>query len=219
MKIVRLLGRIIVPGTLVLLAACQSMPGKKNAGTIPAPGSVPEQTTVPQAVPQAVPLTPSVPQTVSQGAPVAVFLADTQMQAGWTAVKISEGTLYVNPRPVITRTDLAGVRAGADKQGTGLLALDLNSAGKEKITDITTQNPNKRLALVVGRTMMAAPGYSKPVTASQLVFVVGTEQNAVAAAQAIAGPDSKRATAPDATRPAPSAPSSNAAPSSTTPLR
>ncbi|TCT04063.1 SecDF P1 head subdomain-containing protein [Paralcaligenes ureilyticus] len=204
MKIVRLLGRIIVPGSLILLAACQSVPGKKNTAAI----SPPEQAATPQATPEAVPQPTPAPQAATQGAPVAVFLADTQVQAGWTAVKISEGTLYVNPRPVITRTDLASVRAGADKQGTGLLALDLNSTGKQKITDITTQNPNKRLALVVGRTMMAAPGYSKPITASQLVFVVGTEQNAMAAAQAIAGSGSKPAAAPDATSLAPSAPSS-----------
>ncbi len=205
MKIVRMLGRIIVPGSLVLLAACQSLPAKKD--TAVAPSAPPVAT--PEAVPgQSAPL-PTTPST-SQGAPVAVFLADTQMQTGWTAVKISEGILYVNPQPVITRTDLAGVRAGADKQGTGLLALELNSAGKQKITDITNQNPDKRLALVVGRTMMAAPGYSKPITASQLVFVVGTEQNAMAAAQAIAGPGSKLETAPDPASPAPSASSSSA---------
>ena len=170
MKTIGTLGRILVPFSLVLLAACQNMPGKNGAtqaGNTPTPES-------------------SV-QAQQQGAPVAVFLADTKQQAGWTPVSIQSGSLYVNPQPVVTRADLAGVQAGANKEGTGLLALELNEAGKNKVTQATTQNPNKRLALVVGRTMLAAPGYSAPVTQGQLVFAVGTEANATAAARAIAG--------------------------------
>ncbi|HCP76455.1 MAG TPA: hypothetical protein DIU11_01635, partial [Pusillimonas sp.] len=48
-------------------------------------------------------------------------------------------------------------------------------------------NPNKRLALVVGSTMLAAPGYTTQVSTDQLVFGVGSEANATAAARAIAG--------------------------------
>ncbi|HEY9281672.1 MAG TPA: hypothetical protein VIP51_16510 [Eoetvoesiella sp.] len=174
MKTVRLLGRVLLPASLVLLAACQSMPGEKSTTAKTTP-----ETTQPE----------STQQTSRQGAPVAVFLADTVTQAGWTPVQIQSGTLYVNPQPVLTRNDFTGVKAGTNKNGDGLLALDLNDEGKKKVVDITTQNPNKRLALVVGRTMLAAPGYSTPVTTGQLVFAVGTEQNATAAARAIAGVD------------------------------
>ena len=199
MKIIRLLGRIVVPASLVLLAACQTMPGKKNtvATETQAPAATqPSTTTSPEAA----------PQSANQEAAVAVFLADTTIQPGWTAVKISAGTLYVNPQPVLTRVDLTGVRAGTNKEGVGLLALDLNSGGQQKVTDVTTKNPRRRLGVVVGHTMMAAPGYSMPVTASQLVFAVGTEQNATAAAQAIAGPDAKSHVAPE---PVPAAPASS----------
>jgi len=189
MKIVRVLGRVLIPASLVLLAACQNMPGKKE--------------TAAQAEPQ------KTLQATSQGASVAVFLADTTMQTGWTPVQIQSGTLYVNPQPVITRNDLTGIRAGANKQGDGLLALTLNADGKQKISNITQQNPNKRLALVVGRTMMAAPSYTTPVSAEELVFAVGTEQNATAAAQAIAG----QGATPDA------APASQPSTSSGTPAR
>ena len=182
------LGRILVPLSVVLLAACQSVPAKKGAAsTTPS-----AQTTL---------------QATSQGAPVAVYLADTTQRTGWTAVQIQNGSaLYVNPQPVITRADLAGVKAGSNKEGQGLLALDLNDAGKRKVKDVTTKNPNKRLALVVGRTMLAAPTYSTPVSAPQLIFPVGTEANAIAAAKAIAGagatPDAaSKAPASDATAP------------------
>ncbi|MBC7204106.1 MAG: hypothetical protein H5U29_11415, partial [Pusillimonas sp.] len=59
--------------------------------------------------------------------------------------------------------------------------------GRKKVESITAANPNKRLALVVGRTMLAAPGYSTQVSTDQLVFGVGSEANATAAARAIAG--------------------------------
>lgn len=204
MKTIRMLGRIAVPASLVLLAACQSMPGK-NGNTMAQSTPQPQGTT-----PATSPAPAASEPAARQGAPVAVFLADTQLQTGWTPVKIAEGTLYVNPRPVLTRADLTGVRAGANKEGVGLLALELNDTGKQKVMDITTQNPDKRLALVVGRTMMAAPGYSRPVAAKELVFAVGTEQNATAAAEAIAGHDADSQPQPAASQaPAPSAPSSS----------
>lgn len=168
MKIMRTMARIVVPASLVLLAACQSMPGKQTS-TKPAP-----ETTL---------------QASSHGAPVAVFLADTVAQAGWSPVKIQSGVLYVNPQPVVTRDDLVGVRAGTNKEGEGLLALALNEVGQKKVASITASNPNKRLALVVGRTMLAAPNYTTTVTSDQLVFGVGTAENATAAARAIAGVD------------------------------
>ncbi|WP_353152094.1 hypothetical protein [Pollutimonas bauzanensis] len=173
MKAIRTLGRILVPASLILLAACQTLPGDKKVSQEPGVATAPKPETNLQAQ--------------RQGAPVAVFLADTTLQSGWTPVGLESGTLYVNPQPIITRADLTGIQAGSNKQGEGLLALELNDDGKKKISDATTKNPNKRLALVVGRTMMAAPGYSVPVTSAQLVFAVGTEENATAAARAIAG--------------------------------
>ncbi|NYT85814.1 SecDF P1 head subdomain-containing protein [Pollutimonas harenae] len=183
MKTVGTLGRILVPLSLVLLAACQNMPGKKTTETANAPEP---ETSI---------------QAQQQGAPVAVFLADTVEQSGWTSVNVQGGSLFVNPQPIVTRADLSGIQAGANKDGEGLLALELNDAGKAKVAKATTDHPNKRLALVVGRTMLAAPGYSSPVTTGQLVFAVGTEQNATAAARAIAGapPEGAQSTTPSTT--------------------
>jgi len=183
MNVLRTLGRVLVPASLILLAACQSMPAKNGAST--QNQAKPSQAATTSPVPATKPETTL--HATSEGARVAVFLADTQSQPGWTPIKIQSGTLYVNPRPVITRADLSDIRAGASKTGVGLLALGLNDAGQSKILDVTTQNPNKRLALVVGHTMLAAPGYTTPITSQQLVFAVGTEQNATAAARAIAG--------------------------------
>ncbi|MFW7342837.1 hypothetical protein V0R37_15010 [Pollutimonas sp. H1-120] len=192
MKATRMLGRALVPVSLLVLAACQTVPGKKAA-------TAPDQT---QSQAPAATQAETAPQAQEQGAPVAVYLADTTQQAGWTPVTIQSGTLYVNPAPVITRGDLTGVQAGASKQGEGLLALQLNEEGKRKVTDITTKNPNRRLALVVGRTMLAAPGYTAPVASEHLIFAVGTEENATAAARAIAGVQANDAPAANPSMPA-----------------
>ena len=182
MKTVQKLGRLVLPLSLLALAACQTMPGDTTSTesstapstTAPQPGSTASQEQ--EAL-----------QAARQGAPVAVFLADTEEQAGWRGVQIQSGMLYINPQPVITREDLVDVRAGTSRQGDGLLALGLSELGRKKVENIPQANPNKRLALVVGSTMLAAPGYTTQVSTDQLVFGVGSEANATAAARAIAG--------------------------------
>jgi len=204
MKTVRTLGRIVAPFSLVILAACQTAPTQKAAQS---PAS--DATTTQQ---QATAQPESAQPAQAQGARVAVFLADTAVQSGWTPVDINSGMLYVNPQPIITRADLSGIQAGSNQSGEGLLALQLNDAGKTKVVDATTKNPNKRLALVVGSTMLAAPAYTTPVNSDHLVFAVGTEQNATAAARAIAGvPQDGSADEGAATPPAGAAPSGTGA--------
>lgn len=188
MKSARAVGRIFLPLSLVFLAACQTPQGGAPAQN---PDAVPQQPAATTAPPASAPSAPSdsaaAGAAVQQGAPVAVYLADTVQQEGWVSVNIQSGNLYLNPEPVLTREDLTGVQAGTNQQGAGLLALDLSEEGRQKVTRLTGRYPNKRLALVVGRTMLAAPAYTTPVTTAQLVFGVGSEQNAVLAARAIAG--------------------------------
>ncbi|HCP76454.1 MAG TPA: hypothetical protein DIU11_01630, partial [Pusillimonas sp.] len=78
MKTVQKLGRLVLPLSLLALAACQTMPGDTTSTesstapstTAPQPGSTASQEQ--EAL-----------QAARQGAPVAVFLADTEEQAGW----------------------------------------------------------------------------------------------------------------------------------------
>lgn len=198
--------RAALPATLLLLAACQTMPTQPSDTTASASGvSTPsEAPATPDAASQApAPGTTGQAAAVEQqeareeGAPVAVLLADTTARDGWTPVNLREGVvLYVNPEPVVSREDLTGVQAGTGRQGEGLLALELNAPAMQRIAQATTQQGTGRLALVVGRTMMAAPAYDAPVTVKQLVFAVGTEQNALAAARAIAGVPNDAAATP-----------------------
>lgn len=199
MKIKRLLVRILIPISVVILSACQTTPSEPTAA------AQPETMTAQQTAPASTPETPLREQAGEEGVPVAVFLADTELQDGWQPVQLDQGVLYLNPQPVIIRDDLTGVQAGASQEGDGLLALELSPDAQSKVTQATTEYPNKRLALIVGQTMLAAPGYSTPVTTGSLIFVVGTEQNAMAVARAIAGvddDDTSSVSDPDLTPPA-----------------
>ena len=188
MMTLRTLARFLAPVGLVALAACQTTQQK------PADQAGSSSTTTAQAPAAGAPAAaPSEQQ--QQVAPVQVFLADTQPQEGWARVDVQpNGALYVNPRAVIVRNDLTGVQAGTNDSKEGLLALNLTPEAAQRLLQLTTQFPKKRLALVVGDTMLAAPGYSSPVKDGRLIFMVGTEANAMAAARAIAGPQATPAT-------------------------
>ncbi len=124
----------------------------------------------------------------AQAADLRIFLADTQPRPGWTAVSLKpSGVLYVRTTPVITRDDLIGVQSGTDQSGGGILVVVLSDEGLRKLHAATAANPGLRLALVVGHTMLAAPGYTAPIREQQLAFGVGSRRNAEIAARAVAG--------------------------------
>lgn len=200
MKSVHMLGRVVLPIALTgLLAACQTLqPGSNAEGSKQTPEATAPATSAVQ--------TPPVDEqqaATRQPAPVAVLLADTVAQEGWRAVPVQSGNLYINPEPVIIREDLTGLQAGRGRSGEGLLVLGLSPDARLRLQQATTQFPNKRLALIVGSTLLAAPSYTTPVDTDQLVFPVGTEQNAAAAARAIAGRDAPDEPAAPGSAPAP----------------
>ncbi|MFT0851365.1 hypothetical protein VRY85_11345 [Achromobacter sp. F4_2707] len=186
MKVTRILTRSTLALALLTLAACQTAPEQQQAATQPADTTVATPTPPSSTVDDSQVTQPA----AEQGAPVAVFVADMVQQEGWLEVAVGgDSKLYLSPQPVVTRADLTGVQAGADQQAQGLLALILSDEARARVQEATSRNPNKRLALVVGRTLMAAPSYTEQVNSDQLIFPVGTESNATAAARAIAGVD------------------------------
>lgn len=180
MIIKRIITRIVAPFSLFVLAACQTTPTtQSDAATA--------ETAAPQTAQESVQETSPSQEQVQAGAPVAVFLASSESRDGWQPVQLDVGALYLNPEPVLVREHLTGVQAGTSEEGDGLLALEFGSEGQSRLMQATTDYPNMRLALIVGRTLLAAPGFDVPVTTPHLIFVVGTEQNALSAARAIAG--------------------------------
>lgn len=180
---IKTLSRFLAPVALLALAACQ---------TTQQPGSSETSSVSPQAPASAEHSSTQTPQTSSSATeasePLLIFLADSKPQADWAEVQIdANNTLFLQPEAFITRADLESVEAGASETGEGLLALTLNSAATQRLAQVTQNNLGKRLALVVDGTLLSIPGFSEPVKEGRLVFMVGSRENAMTAAQIIAG--------------------------------
>lgn len=176
----KFISRLLAPVALLALAACQTTTPPTSGGMTE---STPSTTsTTPQSQ------TGSQAPEAQMAAPLLVFLADTKPQMDWAEVQIDDSTtLYLEPEAFLIRSDLEGVEAGTAEGGEGLLALTLNTVATQRLARITQQNPGKRLALVVDGTLLAIPGYSEPITEGRLIFMVGSRENAIMAAQIIAG--------------------------------
>lgn len=175
----------VVCAMAVALAGCQTLPGTQS-GTEKVHTRA---TASAQAHTQAVGSPHAITEN-RQALDLRVFLADTRSRPGWTPVTLKpSGMLYVRPEAVIVRADLIGIQAATDQKGDGVLVLILGDEGLRKLREATAANPGLRLALVVGHTMLAAPGYAAPVTQQQLAFGVGSAHNAELAARSVAGVD------------------------------
>lgn len=182
MSKLKTLSRLLAPVALMALAACQTTQQ-------PGSGTATPSTSAPAAVEPSTPAE-SMGQTQGQemAAPLLVFLADTKPHADWAEVQIDESNvLYMEPNAFLARHDLTSVEAGSAETGEGLLALTLTDSAAQRLTALTTRHTGKRLALVVDGTLLAIPGFSEPITEGRLIFMVGTKENAVIAAQIIAG--------------------------------
>lgn len=175
----------MVGAVAVALVGCQTLPGakggKERADT--------HATVAAQAQTQAVGAPHAIVEN-RQALDLRVFLADTRSRPDWTPVPLKpSGMLYVRPMAIIDRGDLIGIQAATDQKGDGVLVLILGDEGLRKLREATAANPGLRLALVVGHTMLAAPGYAAPITQQQLAFGVGSAHNAELAARSVAGVD------------------------------
>jgi len=192
MRLAKGLGRSLAAVSVLTLMACQTTP-QDAAPTDEAPTETTEQQPATTA-----PVEPGAPtgqgtDTTNQQAeysPMMVFLADFEPVDDWAEVVLDEETtLYLQPEPSFTRDDLMSVETYSSDSGEGLLALMLTDAARQRLESITTENPDRRLALAVDGTLLAVPRYSEPLTNGQLVFMVGTVENAQTAAEIIAGDD------------------------------
>lgn len=192
MRLAKGLGRSLAAFSVLTLMACQTTP-QDAAPADEAPAETTEQQPATTA-----PVQPGAPTGQDSDAtdqqaeysPMMVFLADFEPVDDWAEVVLDEETtLYLQPEPSFTRDDLMSVETYSSDSGEGLLALMLTDAARQRLENITTENPDRRLALAVDGTLLAVPRYSEPLTNGQLVFMVGTVENAQTAAQIIAGDD------------------------------
>jgi hypothetical protein len=144
-------------------------------------------TKVEPVIPQAAGSQPDASRAGGAAVDIAIFVADTNPQEGWMTVPVKDGTLYLHNEPALRLNDLIGIQAGNNDQGEGVLAVDITNTARIALASITTAYANLRLALIVGRTLVAAPTYVSPVDSSRLIFPVGTPQDAEQIVRVVAG--------------------------------
>jgi preprotein translocase subunit SecD len=165
--------RKLAPAFVVMtlaLAGCKTVPTKSTPaaqapatqqGSANAPSNAPANTQQPVSV-----------------SPVEFYIAQTEAGDNLTKITLPDGALYIQQQPVLTRADLTESAALVDKKGQNFVGLRFSPDGARKLTDISTSNVGKILALVVDRQLVAAPRISEPLNRGVLAFAVPTAQDA-----------------------------------------
>jgi preprotein translocase subunit SecD len=186
--------RKLAPAFVVMtlaLAGCKTVPTKSAATpqaptTQQGPANAPENTQQPVSV-----------------SPVEFYIAQTEAGDNLTKITLPDGALYIQQQPVLTRADLTESAALVDKKGQNFVGLRFSPEGARKLTDISTRNVGKILALVVERQLVAAPRISEPLNRGVLAFAVPTAQDANELALRIRGQGGPGAPAPGNDAPPP----------------
>ncbi|WP_323018719.1 SecDF P1 head subdomain-containing protein [Castellaniella sp.] len=165
----RLTPRIFAPAllaALLVLAGCQNLPSTTRHTSDPAAQSAAQ------------------PQQVQ---PVAIYLAQSRSDPDLIAVQVPEGTLYLQPRPIIVRDDLTDAAALVDSQGQPFVGLRLTQSGAQRLSTASRNNVGGVLALIIGRELVAAPRITGPLDQGILAFGVSSTQAAADLAARIRG--------------------------------
>jgi preprotein translocase subunit SecD len=159
---------------LLALAGCQTAPIATSQQAAPA--------VEPAAV--ASPVTAPTPPTTAQ---VEFFLAQSQPGDNLKSVDVPGGVLYLPSAPVLTRADLTEAAALVDRQGQNFVGLRFTESGARKLSDVSSRNVGKMLAVVIGRELVAVPRITEPLNRGQLAFGVPNAQSAASIAARIRG--------------------------------
>jgi preprotein translocase subunit SecD len=194
--------RKLAPAFIVMtlaLAGCKTTPSKQDTS---ASSTTPAATAAPTAPTDGA--TP--PRSAVPVSSVEFYIAQSEPGAGLTKVDLPDGSLYIQSLPVLTRNDLTESAALVDKKGQNFVGLRFSEEGARKLTDISTRNVGKILALVVERQLVAAPRISEPLNRGVLAFGVPTAQDASDLASRIRGQGAAPVGAPGAGAPPPMPP-------------
>ena len=87
------------------------------------------------------------------------FLAESQPADGLTKADVpgSQDPIYLHKESVLGPGDIESVRATKDAAKRPEIDVAFSEAGKQKMAKVTSENMGKRLAIVVGGKVIAAP--------------------------------------------------------------
>jgi preprotein translocase subunit SecD len=159
----------------LVAAACVSAFALSNGATA--------QTQAPQSAPvqQAPAAAPAQP------VPLYIHVSSPTPLRGWDKAVVAQDTLYIDPLPAITSQDLTHIDPMANDKNQGFIGLYFNDAGKAKLLKMSTQHKGKRVAVLLGDQIVAAPQLADPLSDGVMIFGVVSPQAAQIIAHAVAG--------------------------------
>jgi len=122
-----------------------------------------------------------------QQASVDFRLAQTQAAPGLSELKLSDGSLWLLPEPVLTRADLASVEPRKTQQGQAYVRFGFSQAGAQKLAALSQRYPGKLLVLTLNNSLIAAPRIQGAITNGVLDVGFASDQQALNVAREIAG--------------------------------
>lgn len=164
--------------TAVLLAGCQTTAPPQKAAAANNATVAAAQPAVSQHAQQ------------QQATQVLFRLAQTELATGLSELRLSDGSLWVLPQPVLSRADLASVEPLQTEQGQALVRFGFNQDGARKLSELSRRYQGKLLVLTVADKLVAVPRISEPLTQGAMVVSVASSEQAMAIARAIGGPGS-----------------------------
>lgn len=117
-------------------------------------------------------------------------LAQPEQAQGLSELRLSDGSLWVLPQPVLSRADLTSVEPVQSQQGQAFVRFGFNQEGARKLSELSRRFQGKLLVLTVADNLVAVPRLSEPLTQGAMVVAVSSGEEAMAIARAIAGPGS-----------------------------
>ncbi|MFT0545818.1 SecDF P1 head subdomain-containing protein [Allopusillimonas ginsengisoli] len=117
-------------------------------------------------------------------------LAQTESASGLSELRLSDGSLWVLPQPVLSRADLASVEPLQTEKGQALVRFGFNQTGARKLSELSRRYQGKLLVLTIADNLVAVPRMREPLTQGAMVVTVASSEQAMAIARAIGGPGS-----------------------------
>jgi preprotein translocase subunit SecD len=77
--------------------------------------------------------------------------------AGWQKMDIERRSVWVNPTPAITSSDIQGAEPATDRNYGNFVKVIFTDAGAKKMRELTTAQMNKPIGIVLDGKLISAP--------------------------------------------------------------
>ncbi len=106
---------------------------------------------------------------VSKNAQISFQLAENVITEGYEAREMDGRKIYLNPKSEITQNDIEFViKSHNEYDGMPIILLELDPEGTKKFADLTANNVQKMVAILVNNELLMAPVIQQEITGGKV---------------------------------------------------